>query len=75
MLNEEIRAEIKLRMSVECAAKEIGCTPKSLYNKLDGTCPWKMTEILALSRICEWTVERFLEIIEYKEADNGDREF
>lgn len=67
MRNDLIRKDIETISSVTKTAKAIGCTKQSLRNKLGGFCPWKMTEILSLARYFRWTVEQFLEIIEYKE--------
>lgn len=50
------------------AARAIGCSTKSLYNKIEGTRPWKITDVIALSRLCNWTVAEFLDIIEYEEV-------
>ena len=68
MKNDIIRQEIRKFGSMREAAERLGIqSPVSLYNKLNGNCPWKVTEILELSRLCKWPVETFLDIIEWKE--------
>lgn len=67
MKNEVIKKSIEARMPIADMAKKIGCAKSSLYFKLNGTCPWKITELLSIARACEWTVEEFLSIIEWKE--------
>lgn len=67
MRSDIIKAELDKRGNYSEVARQLGCARSSLYNKVDGNCPWKITELLTLSRICKWTVKQFLEIIEYKE--------
>ncbi|MBR5276793.1 MAG: hypothetical protein IKU35_06635 [Bacteroidaceae bacterium] len=67
MQNKVIKQSIEQKSTYIDVAKALGCGRSSLYRKVNGEAPWKITELIALSRICEWTVEQFLEIIEYKE--------
>lgn len=68
MKNDIIRQEIRKVGSMRVAAERLGIqSTVSLYNKLNGNCPWKVTEILELARLCNWSVETFLDIIEWKE--------
>lgn len=66
MDNTEIRKEIKRVGSMHTVAKEMGIMPTSLYNKIRGDCPWRVSEVLSLSRICGWTAEKFLNVIGWK---------
>ena len=69
MKNDVIKAEIKRVCSVRDMSKKLffACT-SSLYDRLNGDTDWKITELITLSRICNWTMEQFLDIIEYKEG-------
>ena len=67
MKNDIIYRDIKAISSVTKAAKAIGCTTQSLRNKLGGITPWKVTDIVSLARHFRWTVEEFLNIIDYTE--------
>lgn len=69
MKHEIIRQEIRKVGSMREAAEKLNIkSTVSLYNKLNGECPWKVDEILALSRLCKWSKKQFLDIIEFKEA-------
>ena len=66
MKNALIREEIKSVGSMHKIAQKMGIMPTSLYNKIRGDCPWRVSELLALAKICGWTEEKFLDIIGWK---------
>lgn len=68
MKNELISTLIVKEMPITECAKKLGISGQGIYNKLKGKTDWKITELLSLSRILNWTVEQFLDIIEYKEG-------
>ena len=69
MKNEKIYDDIHRISSVTKTAAAIGCTKQSLRNKLSGVTPWKITELIALSRYFRWTVEEFLDVLGYNETE------
>ena len=66
MDNAKIEADIKSQMTMAECAEKIGLTRQGLFNKIHGVHPWKVTDLLELSRVIGWTVEEFLEVIGWK---------
>lgn len=72
MKNDVIRCEIRKIGSLQAAADALGIGRIGLYYKLLGKNPWKVTELLELSRLCAWTKEQFLNIIEFDGYEKED---
>lgn len=68
--NKKIKAEIQRVSSVRYVSAKLffACT-SSLYDRLTGKTDWKIEELKALSRICGWTKEQFLNIIGFDKED------
>lgn len=67
MKNDVIKKDLQRVSTVSKSAIVLGCSRVALSQKLNGTRPWKITELLTIARFCNWTVEQFLDIIEYRQ--------
>ena len=67
MKNDVIKKDLQRVSTVSKASIVLGCSRVALSQKLSGMRPWKITELLTIARFCNWTVEQFLDIIEYRQ--------
>lgn len=70
MKNDVIKAEIKRVSTVRDVSQKLffACS-SSLYDRLNGEADWKVRELITLSKLCGWSKEQFLDIIEFDKED------
>lgn len=72
MKNDVINQEIRRAGTPTVVAAKLGCCVAALYRKMNGERPWKVSELLELSRLRAWTKEQFLNIIEFDGYEKED---